>query len=92
MTAEKMFKELDYKLIKEWEITVPRTSEKRGGVLYKKDDGGRIDKILFNPVFKCVQFDEYEEYNDNLPTGKSSLYIEHFEAIHKQMLELGWLK
>lgn len=90
-TAKKMFEEWGYNVVKEWQITVPKTQKIRKGILYKKDDGGRIDKILFNPVFKRVDFDEYEEYNYNLPTGKISLYVEQFTAIHQQMKELGWL-
>ena len=91
MNAKEMFEEWDFHIVKEWEITIPKTKQVRGGILYQNDDGGYIRQIMFIPTFKSVRFIEYEEYNDNKPQGSFRLYHDQFQAIHQQMKELGWL-
>ena len=90
MNVEQMFEKLEYEVFAKWDIVVNKNKEKRFGITYRKNDGGRITELLFNPVFKRIQITEYEEYNDNKPTGFVSYPIELIEAIKQQMKELGW--
>lgn len=79
LNAETMFKKLGFILDSKEPLT------------YRKDDGGYITEYMFNPLIKRVQISEWEEYNNNLPQGSTSLHIDHIEAINQQMIELGWI-
>ena len=79
LNAETMFKKLGFILDSKEPLT------------YRKDDGGYITEYMFNPLIKRVQISEWEEYNNNLPQGSTSLHIDHMEAINQQMIELGWI-
>lgn len=81
MTAEEMFEELGFLLIK----NPPCLS-------YKKDDGGYITMLTFVEVGKRIIIEEYEEYNDNHPQGNTIIYMDTLKAINKQCEELGWIK
>ncbi len=79
LSAEEMFEELGYKLIKNTPL------------IYKKDDGGYITMINFFDVCKRIVIEEYEEYNDNQPQGTTVIYMDTLKAINQQRKELGWL-
>ena len=76
--AREMFKKLDFYVISEKPL------------IYRQDDGGYITEYLFNQITQGVQIKEYEEYNNNLPQGGTSMYIEHIKAIQQQIKELNW--
>lgn len=79
LSAEEMFEESGYKLIKNTPL------------IYKKDDGGYITMINFFDVCKRIVIEEYEEYNDNQPQGTTVIYMDTLKAINQQCKELGWL-
>jgi len=63
----------------------------RNGVFsYLKNDGGYVQEILFYEIGKRIRFREWEEYENFEPQGQSTIYIEHLQAINKQISELGW--
>lgn len=78
MTAKEMFKKVDFYIVKEKPLT------------YQNDDGGYITQYLFNPITQGLQVSEWEEYSNNKPQGTTTLYLEHIQAINKQIEELGW--
>lgn len=78
MNADEMFEYLDFYIVS------------YNPLIYEKDDGGYITRYIFNDVLKQVKIEEFEKYNENLPQGSTSFYIEHIKAIYQQMIELGW--
>lgn len=79
LSAEEMFEELGFKLIKNTPL------------IYKKDDGGYITMINFFDVCKRIVIEEYEEYNDNQPQGTTVIYMDTLKAINQQCKELEWI-
>lgn len=80
LSAEEMFEELGYKLIKNTPYSI-----------YKRDDGGYITTLSFIDTGKRIVIEEYEEYNDNQPQGTTVIYMDTLKAINQQCKELGWL-
>lgn len=78
-SAEEMFEELGYKLIKNTPY-----------LIYKRDDGGYITMLSFIDTCKRIFIEEYEEYNDNQPQGSTVIYMDTLKAINQQCKELGW--
>lgn len=80
MTAKEMFAEAGFELIK----NVPCLS-------YKRDDEGYITMLTFFEVGKLIIIEEYEEYNDNQPQGRTIMYMDMLKAINQQCKESGWV-
>ena len=59
-------------------------------IRYTKNDGGYVQQIIFYEFGHRIRFREWEEYNNFEPQGQSTIYIEHLQAINKQVEELGW--
>ena len=78
-SAKEMFEELGYEC-----------RETKDVISYTFNDGGYVQEIIFYNIGRRIRFREWEEYENFEPQGQSTIYIEHLQAINKQVEELHW--
>ena len=78
-SAKEMFEDLGYKYRRTKDV-----------VSYVINDGGYVQEIIFYNIGRRIRFREWEEYNNFEPQGQSTIYMEHLQAINKQVEELHW--
>lgn len=78
-SAKEMLEELGYKYKKQDSI-----------ITYTLDNGGYVQQIIFYEIGHRIRFREWEEYENYEPQGESTIYMEHLQAINKQVEELQW--